>query len=185
VAWSVTMFMGLQSLLFYGALSWLPSIHRDQGIDPTHAGLLLSSMNLVSIAGTFLAPVIAHRMADQRLAAAGAAVLTVGGQLGVLLGPSSIALVWVILLGIGQGSALSLSLLMMVLRAGDDDTAARLSSMAQGIGYLLAAGGPLLLGLLHASTGGWDVPLLALIAIGLVEAAFGWSAGRDRTVNAG
>ena len=57
--------------------------------------------------------------------------------------------------------------------------------MAQSIGYLLAAGGPLLLGLLHATTGSWDVPLLALIAFGLVEAAFGWSAGRDRIVNAG
>ena len=183
VAWSVTMFMGLQSLVFYGSLSWLPAIHRDQGIDPTHAGLLLSSMSLVSIAGTFLAPVIAHRMPDQRLAALGATLLTVAGLAGILLAPSSVALVWVMLLGIGQGAALSLSLLMMVVRAGDDDTSARLSSMAQSIGYLLAAAGPLLLGLLHATTGGWDLPLLTLIGVGVLEGVFGWSAGRDRTVS--
>ena len=93
----------------------------------------------------------------------------------MLLAPSSTALVWVLLLGIGQGAALALALLMIVVRAGDDDTAARLSSMAQGIGYLLAAAGPLLLGLLHAATGGWTVPLLTLIALcGCSSSPSGW-----------
>jgi MFS transporter, CP family, cyanate transporter len=174
--------MGLQSLLYYAMLSWLPAIHRDQGIDPTSAGVLLSAMNLVSIAGTFLAPVIAGRMSDQRAAVAGAVVLTMIGQAGVLLAPASTALVWVLVMGIGQGAALALALLMIVVRAGDDETAARLSSMAQGFGYLLAAAGPLLLGVLHDATGGWTVPLVVLIALCGVELVVGLAAGRARTV---
>jgi CP family cyanate transporter-like MFS transporter len=31
LAWQVTLFMGLQSLLYYSALSWLPEIFRDRG----------------------------------------------------------------------------------------------------------------------------------------------------------
>jgi MFS transporter, CP family, cyanate transporter len=57
--------------------------------------------------------------------------------------------------------------------------------MAQGIGYLLAATGPLIMGLLHAATGSWTVPLLCLMGLGVVELLSGLSAGRARTVDAG
>jgi MFS transporter, CP family, cyanate transporter len=185
IAWYVTAFMGLQSLLYFAPLSWLPAIHRDQGIDPATAGVLLSTMNLVSIPTTFLAPVLADRMSDQRKAVAGCVALTAIGLVGILLAPASTALVWVVIMGLGQGAALSLALLMIALRAGDDNTAARLSSMAQGFGYLLAASGPLLTGLLHAATGGWSVPLLALLALLAVELWAGLAAGRARVVRTG
>jgi CP family cyanate transporter-like MFS transporter len=184
VAWFVTLFMGMQSLLYYAPLSWLPAIHRDQGIDATTAGFLLSLLNLISIPTTFLAPVFAHRMADQRKAVAGCVVLTAIGLLGIMLAPSSTAVVWVVILGLGQGAALSLALLMIVLRAGDDHTAARLSSMAQGFGYLLAATGPLVMGLLHGATGNWDVALAWLVALCGVELVVGLQAARTRVVHA-
>jgi MFS transporter, CP family, cyanate transporter len=184
VAWYVTLFMGMQSLLYYAPLSWLPAIHRDQGIDPTTAGFLLSTLNLISIPTTFLAPVLAHKMRDQRPAVAGCVALTAIGLTGILLAPSSTALVWVVILGLGQGAALSLALLMIVLRAADDHTAARLSSMAQGFGYLLAAAGPLVMGLLHAVTGSWDAALVWLIALCGVELLAGLAAGWARLVRA-
>lgn len=184
VAWWVTLFMGMQSLLYYAPLSWLPAVHRAQGIDATTAGFLLSTLNLISIPTTFVAPLVATRMRDQRPAVAGAVTLTVVGLLGILLGPPSTALVWVIVLGLGQGASLSLALLMIVLRAADDHTAARLSSMAQGFGYLLAATGPLVMGLLHAATGSWHVALVWLIALCAVELAAGLEGGRARVVRA-
>jgi len=177
--------MGMQSLLYFSPLSWLPAIHRHQGIDPTTAGVFLSILNLISIPTTFLAPVLAHRMRDQRKAVAGCVALTAAGLLGILVAPSGTALVWVVILGLGQGGTLSLALLMIVLRAGDDETAARLSSMAQGFGYLLAATGPLVTGLLHAATGSWTVPLLWLSALCVVELLAGLAAGRRRVVHAG
>src|SRR3954447_2854932 len=184
VAWFVTLFMGMQSLLYYAPLSWLPAIHRDQGIDAATAGFLLSLLNLISIPTTFLAPVLAHRMADQRKVVAGAVALTTIGLLGILLAPSSTAVVWVVILGLGQGATLSLALLMIVLRAADDHTAVRLSSMAQGLGYLLAATGPLMMGLLHAATGSWHVPLAWLVALCGVELFVGLQAARPRVVYA-
>ena len=185
VAWYVTLFMGLQSLLYYAPLSWLPAIHRDQGIDAATAGFLLSLLNLISIPTTFLAPLLANRMRDQRPAVAGTVALTVTGLLGILLAPSSTAVVWVIILGLGQGAALSLALLMIVLRSGDDETAPRLSSMAQGFGYLLAATGPLAMGLMHAATGSWDLALALLVGLCGVELVVGLAAARARVVHAG
>jgi MFS transporter, CP family, cyanate transporter len=73
---------------------------------------------------------------------------------------------------------------MIVLRAADDHTAARLSSMAQGFGYLLAAVGPLAMGLLHALTGGWRVPLAWLVALCSLELLVGLAAARTRVVYA-
>ena len=183
LAWQVTLFMGLQSLTYFAPLSWLPTIYREQGIDEAAAGGLLSVFNALGIVTSLAAPVLAARMRDQRGAVTATVALTVTGLVGLLLAPGSGALAWAVLLGLGQGAALSLALLMIVLRAGDDETAARLSGMAQGVGYTLAAVGPLGVGLLRAVSGGWTVPLLALLAIVAIELLVGLLAGRDRLVS--
>ncbi|MEA2246185.1 MAG: transporter, family, cyanate transporter, partial [Solirubrobacteraceae bacterium] len=184
LAWQVTLFMGLMSLLYYGPLSWLPAIERDRGIDPATAGLLLSVLNLVSLPSTLVAPMLAHRMRDQRTAVAIGTILTMLGVAGILLAPASAALASVVVLGIGQGMTLPLALLMIVMRAGDDETAAHLSTMAQGVGYLLAAAGPLVMGLLHVWTGGWTVPLILLLGLTFLQLWVGLLAGRARTIHA-
>ncbi|MGE3913833.1 MAG: MFS transporter, partial [Chloroflexota bacterium] len=160
LAWHVLAFMGMQSLLYYGPLSWLPAIYRDRGIDAAQAGLLLMAYNGLGILGNLTAPIIAARLRDQRPAVAASLSLTMVGLLGVLLAPDSTSLVWVIIMGVAQGSSLSLALLLIVLRAPDPDTAAQLSGMAQSGGYLIAASGPLLMGLIHGVTDSWTLPLL-------------------------
>jgi MFS transporter, CP family, cyanate transporter len=182
LAWQVTLFMGLQSLAYYAPLSWLPTIYREQGLSAATAGALLSVFNAVGIAANLATPVIAHRMRDQRAAIAGTVSLTVLGIVGLLVAPAGLALLWAVVLGLGQGAALSLALLLIVMRAPDHDTSARLSSMAQGVGYLLAAAGPLGMGLLHALTGGWTAPLLGLLVLCALELAAGLGAGRARVV---
>ncbi|MDX6723845.1 MAG: transporter, family, cyanate transporter [Solirubrobacteraceae bacterium] len=184
LAWQVTLFMGLMSLCYYAPLSWLPAIERDRGIDAQTAGLLLSVMNLVALPTNLLAPVFAHRMRDQRAVAGIGCALVIVGVAGILLAPASTALIWVIVLGVGQGATLPVALLIIVMRAGDDETAARLSTMAQGVGYLLAAAGPLVMGLLHAWTGGWSVPLVFLLGISVAQIWAAMLAGRARTVHA-
>jgi CP family cyanate transporter-like MFS transporter len=168
LAWCVLLFMGMQSLLFYGSLSWLPEIYRDRGLDAAAAGFLLLLFNVCGIIGNLAAPVLASRMRDQRGAVAATLTLYLVSLLGVLLAPTATALVWAVSLGIAQGASLSLALLIIVLRSADSDVAARLSSMAQAGGYLLASAGPLVMGLLHATTGSWTAPLLFLVGVAVV-----------------
>jgi CP family cyanate transporter-like MFS transporter len=60
--------------------------------------------------------------------------------------------------------------------------AASLSAFAQGGGYLVATAGPLAFGFLHAVTGTWTVPVVALLGVFAAELALGWQAGRARTL---
>lgn len=55
--------------------------------------------------------------------------------------------------------------------------------MAQSVGYLLAALGPTLFGLLHDLTEGWRLPLIALLCLTVLQMLFGALAGRRRVIS--
>lgn len=180
IAWQVTAFMGLQSLGFYATTSWLPAVFVDRGFTAATAGVLVATMSVTGIVGGMAAPVLAARAARQRgLAVAITGVTALG--LAMVLVPGVEALACVVL-GIGQGAALGMALTLMTVRATDSAHAAQLSGMAQSIGYTLAAAGPFVVGALHDLTGGWTVPLLALLALLVPQAVAGALAGRDRLV---
>lgn len=177
-AWQVTLYFGLQSMVFYTLLSWLPAMYRDKGTDPTTAGALLGILTAVGIVGNFTAPMVASRLGDQRLVVLGASGVTIAGLVGILLAPPQTALLWVIMLGVGASGSFSMSLLLMASRSRDAAFAARLSTMAQGLGYVIAACGPLVAGLVHIASRGWAVPLLVTIAISSAQLVFGLGAAR-------
>jgi CP family cyanate transporter-like MFS transporter len=56
--------------------------------------------------------------------------------------------------------------------------------MAQGVGYLIAAAGPVGVGAPHDRTGGWTWPLLAEITVAAVQLVVALLAGRDRYTHA-
>ena len=182
LAWQVTAFMGLQSLVYYASLSWFPTIFRDRGVSAVHAGTLLAVMNLGNAVTALLIPVLAHRRPDQRLLALVASLVTGAGLALAAFGPLGGAAPFTFLLGLGQGATLGLGIFYTMARAPDAATAASLSAFAQSIGYLLASTGPLLLGFLHTATGGWNIPVWVLLGIVVLQLASGWLAGRARTV---
>ncbi|HXT89341.1 MAG TPA: MFS transporter [Trebonia sp.] len=185
VAWTVTVFMGLQSLGYYATGAFLPTILTNAGMSQSLAGLMLSIANLLGIVGAFSTPVLATRGIRPAFLAVAAAVLTAGGLAGLAVAPVSGAYLWIVLLGLGQSAAFSLAMLFIVLRAPDGGSAAQLSSMAQSCGYLLAAAGPLALGAVHQVEGGWAVPLVLLLALLILQTVTGLGAARERYVAAG
>jgi CP family cyanate transporter-like MFS transporter len=182
LAWQVTGYMALQSLLYYVLLAWLPTIYADNGFTAAHAGLVLAVAQLAQLAACILLPVLARSLRDQRVLAAGCAALTGAGYLGIGVAPTVAPLLWAVLLGLGQGGALTVALMMIVVRSPDTGSAARLSGMAQGVGYLLAAAGPPVVGALHDALGGWTLALIVLTGLCAVELVIGLLAGRDRVL---
>lgn len=183
VAWAVTGFMGLQSLSYYAALTWIPTMLQDAGVSVSDAGLLLSYSSLPGIAAALLVPTVLRRIRPTWLPVLLSALLSAAGLIGLLVAPGGAApWVWMTLLGFGQGAAIALSLTYIVLRAPDARHTAHLSTMAQGIGYLVAGLGPIGLGILHAAVGGWALPVAALVLLLGVQAVAGAAASRERHV---
>ncbi|MGM8851194.1 CynX/NimT family MFS transporter [Salinicola halophyticus] len=182
LAWQVSLFMGLQSSLAYIVFGWLPTILQDRGLAAVTAGLALSVSILLQVITAILAPWIGSRMRDQRAVLIGVMTLTLIGLLGCLYAPIASIWLWIVVLGLGQGGTFSMALTLLALRAPDATTAASLSAMAQGIGYTLAAMGPLLVGVLHDWSGGWNVVGFLVSAIALAALVMALGAGRDRQV---
>ncbi|NWB89648.1 CynX/NimT family MFS transporter [Pseudomonas agarici] len=182
LAWQVTLYMGLQSSLAYIVFGWLPSVLIGRGLTATQAGIVLSGSILLQLASSLVAPWLATRGKDQRLAILVVMLLTLGGLFGCLYAPLDGLWGWAILLGLGQGGTFSLALTLIVLRSRDAHVAANLSSMAQGVGYTLASMGPFAVGLVHDFTGSWQTLGWIFGVIGLGAIIAGLGAGRARYV---
>jgi CP family cyanate transporter-like MFS transporter len=178
VAWMVTIYFGFQSLSFYALLTWLPTLFQDHGLSEGHAGALLSVSAAVQAPVSLGLPALAVRLRTQTPLLIVSVLLTGGGLSALLVAPMAAPYLWVIILGAGQGASFPLGLTLMVLRARTPAATQALSSMSQGFGYLIAAAGPLLTGLLHSLTGHWTVPLAVLIAMLAPQAIAGFAVAR-------
>ncbi|ROT96346.1 MFS transporter [Marinobacter sp. R17] len=178
LAWQVTLYMGLQSSLAYSVFGWLPTILQDRGMSAVNAGIGLSVSIMIQIGSAIAAPWISSRMRDQRAMIALAVLFTGAGLMGCIYAPIGGIWFWAVILGVGQGGTFSMALTLLAVRARDHETAARLSGMAQGVGYTMAAVGPLVLGLLHGAFDDWQVAGVFLAVIALAALGFGLAAGR-------
>ena len=150
LAWQVTLFMGLNAMPFYVAVGWLPAILTDSGLSSAQAGEVHGILQLTTaIPGLILAATL-RRLNDQKAAAAGVSLLTAASFIGILYLPN-LAMLWAALLGFGSGASMMLGLTFIGLRTKYAGDAAALSGMAQSVGYLMAAMGPLLLGKVQES----------------------------------
>jgi MFS transporter, CP family, cyanate transporter len=181
LAWNVSLYMGMQSMAFYAGLSWIPTILEDHGYSAGTAGALQAMSALVQLAPAFLTPVLAARRRDQVGLLWWIVLLQLVGALGLLLA-IGVAPLWIVILGIGQGGALGLGLILPVLRGGGAASVASLTAMSLCVGYIVAAFGPWLLGAVHDAFGGWTAALIVFAAICLLELAPGLPASRARSL---
>lgn len=184
LAWQVTLFMGLQSALAYCVFGWLSPILRDRGLDGVTAGAVVSVSVMAQVFACLLVPSIAVRCKDQRLINVTLVGLAVIGLLGFLFAPLSTVWLWAVIQGIGQGGLIAVAMTIIVLRSGDAHIASHLSGMAQCVGYMLAAIGPLLVGLIHSLTGSYSATAILFVLLGFGVAIFGWGAGSATHVKA-
>ena len=180
LTWYVTLFMGMQSLVYYATLSWLPTMLRDRGVSAAGAGDLLALMGVGNLAVSLLVPMAAQRMRSQVTLVVPTVIAIVGGLAALLYAPLGGAVAWALILGAGQNAALALAIYFTAARAPHAVAAASLSSFAQAVGYLLASVGPLEVGLLHSATGSWTAPVMVLFAFSAVMLVAGILAARPR-----
>lgn len=184
LAWQVTLFMGLQSTIYYTVITWWPAVEQSDGVSAATAGWHQFTYQMLCLVGTVLCAAVINRLHDQRVLAVGVSVLMFAGILGQLLVPSY-GLAWVSLIGLGSGGAIVLALALLGLRTRHHGQSAALSGMAQAFGYLLAATGPIVISLLHDKTDAWTVPLVTMLAVVVVQVVFGILGSRNRFIDDG
>lgn len=178
LAWQVALFMGLQSMTFYIVLAWLPAIIQGRGHDATFAGWMLSLSQATGILGSIAVPTWAGKKKDQRGIVAVLVALEIIALLGLLFPQWGLIPLWMSLIGFVLGGTFGLALLFLIMRSHDTEGATELSGMAQSIGYVIAATGPVIFGSIYDWTGGWTYPLLFLFLVAALKLLMGLGAGR-------
>lgn len=165
-------FFGVQSMHAYTQFGWTAQMFRDGGVEAHLAGLLVSVLAGLGIVTGLVMPSVVERVRDLRLVVLTLGLLLVAGYLGILYAPAAAGWLWVLCLGL-SGAAFPMALALITARTRDPHVTARLSGFSQTVGYSLAACGPFLVGVLRAQSGGWTVPLWALIATSAVMVVAG------------
>jgi len=174
LAWFITLFFGLQSLNFYSLTAWIPSILQGYGMTPEMAGYMALWFQLIGIPASFLIPILASRVKNQQIIVAGACLSYFMGLIMLILLHSTPAVVIaLLLLSSGGAASFSWALVMLSLKSRDAEEAIKLSGMAQSVGYLLAAIGPTLCGVIFDSAGTWSLVLGLFLCITLGMAVTG------------
>ncbi|PXY27176.1 CynX/NimT family MFS transporter [Prauserella muralis] len=181
LAWIVTLFFGTQACLAYIMMGWLPQVLMDAGVSRTGAGLMVGLVSLIGLPVSLVVPPLAARSDSQSHWIVGLGAFGIVGIAGLMVAPSAAPLLWSVLVGIGM-AVFSLAIGTIALRARTSADTASLSGMAQGFGYLLAALGPFLFGLLRDVTGDWTVPFAMLLTVVAGQMVLGWFAGKPRYV---
>lgn len=181
IGWQVSLFFAFHSLIFYSIVDWFANYAVSIGITPVDAGFYLLIYQLVAIVTNLgCAPVIA-KMRDQKWLGFACGVFLLIGTLGLYLFPSW-SWLWIISLGAGAGASMTTSLALFGLRSSDHHQASALSGMAQFIGYMGAALGPLLIGVLHEFSHSWTAPFVVLIGASIMVMIFATLAGRNEII---
>lgn len=179
---ALTVLFGLQSMNAYVQMGWLPRIYIDAGLAPAVAGALTALISGLGILGGLVMPSVAARTRRLRWIVLALGVITAAGYAGLLVAPHTLAVLWAVLLGIG-GFTFSTAIALIPLRSGDPQVTARLSGMVQPVGYVLAAIGPMAVGLAHEARDDWSAVLVGLVVACLVMGAIGFRAAAPRLVD--
>lgn len=183
LAWQVTLFMGFQSWIFYCMITWLPEILYSNGLDIPTAGWMVGVLQFAGLPSTFLVPILAGRLKNQKPIVLGIGFVYLVSFIGLMAGGNFYLItLYIILIGLGQGAGISLALTLFGLRTKDSKEAANLSGMAQAFGYLLAAIGPITIGLLFDVFQTWTLPLIVFLLVTAALIVFGLGAARDKLI---
>lgn len=181
LGWLMALFFGLQSMQAYSIFGWFAELYQDAGFSAHTAGLLLGVITGVSIPLSFLIPWLVARMHHPTIVMCLVMVCYPIGYIGLIVAPASGAWAWAVLVGIGT-TTFPLILTLIGLRARTPAGTAALSGFAQSIGYLMAGIGPFGIGQLNDLSGGWTVPLIALLIVTIPQLFLGLAVSRPAYV---
>ncbi|MCV3430878.1 MFS transporter [Campylobacter lari] len=169
-AWKVTIVMGLQSFLSYSLFAWLSVMISEKGFGIDFGSNVLLLSQIIGMPVAFLLPIVLSKLRTH----AKSFVIVLLGFLYVLsfilvffCDVKLVLLLAAIFLGFASSGVFTISLLFIAIKSSNSFIAAKLSAMSQGIGYLIAAQAPWIIGMLHDSFGNFTLGFIMLITVAI------------------
>jgi Cyanate permease len=182
-AMAMVVIWAVSSLNGYAIFAWLPQILMDEsGSTPAEAGILLALYAAMGIPAALSMPVLAVRYPNQAPLIYLSGILFFIGYGGLIFLPGWWSWAWVLLAGLGP-ILFPLNLALFNIRTKSQETLLRISGFAQGFGYLAAATGPLVIGVLHELTGNWTSSLWFLFLTAIPAMLAGRVIARQKTID--
>lgn len=180
MTWWVTLYMGVQSFIFYCFIAWLSPMLQSRGWEENSAGYVLSLYVIMGMAGSAFLPVIMRKNKTQSGTGIQIGIMYFTGMIAVTAADSiMIQIAGTALCGFCSGLCISFSMALFGLHTDNGYDASKLSGFAQSIGYLIAAAGPVLWGRIYGLTGSFDIPFIILAACAALLIFLGKKAGKE------
>ncbi|BCT76696.1 putative MFS transporter [Sinomonas cyclohexanicum] len=181
-AWALALLFGCTSLNTYAMFAWLPGIVTGAGLGAADAGLQVGIFAGLGLPLSLTVPILAARLRNPFPIVAFGVASFVAGYLGLLLSPGAATWLWSTLAGLGPAT-FPLALVLVNLRTRSHQASGAVSGFAQGVGYVVACTGPLLVGLLHDATGAWALSFAFLGLTLVVLGVSGWVISRPHFID--
>ena len=169
LAWSLTAYLAINSLVFYTALAWIAPSLDERGWTSEEGGLLFGLFTASQIVAALLMPWLAQRLPGRRIAWAATVVITALCLLSLGYTPGFLTVVVLFLFGFTNAGGFTIGLSMLSEFSPDAPSASRLTAMAFAVTYLLAAIGPTVAGALLDAAGSWTLVYVVLAVIALLQ----------------
>lgn len=182
IAWSLVFFFGLESMIFYGSFSWLPTILLTKDFSLATAGFSIAISGLIGSAVGLFFPHWISKTTDLRVVLAAISALTGFSFFMMTIQEGSILILWLCLSNIGISMAFPACLLLTSIKSESPETTRNLSTMMQSIGYIISATGPFYVSSIFEIFDSWNIALYAIVFLTLLQLIFGLVVGKPSKV---
>lgn len=177
-AWSIAVYFGLQSMIYYGTATWLPAILVSKGYSLSDAGYAVSITGLIGSLIGIMVPHYSSKLPDLRLLLAILGAILVVCFIAIILDDGWHLIPWLLISNIAFSTTFTLSLLLTVKRSMQASETRSLSIMAQAIGYTMSALAPGIVGVIFDATLNWNIALIFPVVLSIALATVGYFAGK-------
>ncbi len=167
LGWLIAIFFGLQALVYYSLLTWLPQIFVAMGFHSVQASNLVTILQLANLPFAFAVPYYSRFKNGVKIMNLALGIGFVGG-IGIMwtgLHQFWIIAIAAILAGAAAGIAFNLAVVFFAEKSDSAKTTADISGMAQSAGYVLAAAGPIAFGWIQKVTNSWTPVLIVAVVL--------------------